>query len=109
MSLYETHTMKNPQLPFILHETHFTSAHLDYQGNWHENIEVLCFTGGGGPLAAIFLGRKMDKELYVLRPRFAPAPGIFGCCFLVNGDCGGEAVNGVHVGLIHLTDKHSCV
>lgn len=48
MSLYETHTMKNPQLPFILHETHFTSAHLDYQGNWHENIEVLCFTGGEG-------------------------------------------------------------
>ena len=48
MSLYEIHTMKAPQLPFILHDTHFTAAHVDYQGNWHENIEILCFTGGEG-------------------------------------------------------------
>ena len=48
MSRYETHTMKEPGLPFILHDTHHSRAHTDAPGNWHENVEILCFTGGSG-------------------------------------------------------------
>ena len=32
--------------------------------------------------------------------------GVFGCGFLVDGNGGGQTLNGVHVGLIHLTDEH---
>lgn len=48
MSRYETHSMKDPRLPFILHNTHYHHFHVEKIGNWHENVEILCFTGGGG-------------------------------------------------------------
>ena len=50
MSLHETHTMKTPGLPFIFHDTHHyrPRLHSDLIGNWHENVEILCFTGGEG-------------------------------------------------------------
>ena len=48
MSRYETHSMKDPRLPFILHDTHFSRARVEKIGNWHENVEILCFTGGSG-------------------------------------------------------------
>lgn len=48
MSKYETHTMKDSGLPFILHITKYHHGRIDEIGNWHENVEILCFTGGKG-------------------------------------------------------------
>ena len=48
MSKYETHTMKESGLPFILHDTIYHEPRIDEIGNWHENVEILCFTGGCG-------------------------------------------------------------
>lgn len=43
---HETHRMKNPLLPFILHDNHL-KARID-QTNWHENPEfLLCLEGEG--------------------------------------------------------------
>ena len=36
-------------------------------------------------------------------------PGVFGGGFLVDGDGGGQSLNVVHVGLLHLAQKHSGV
>lgn len=52
MSIYETHTMKNPSLPFILHETHRPHVYTDAIGNWHENVEILCFSEGGATVSS---------------------------------------------------------
>ena len=49
MKIYETHMMNDPRLPFIFHETRFSgSRHSSTEGNWHENVEILCFTDGTG-------------------------------------------------------------
>ena len=48
MSKYETHTVKDSGLPFILHAINYHRARIDEIGNWHENVEILCFTGGCG-------------------------------------------------------------
>jgi len=48
MSRYETHSMKDPRLPFILHDTHVSHGRVEQIGNWHENVEILYFTGGNG-------------------------------------------------------------
>lgn len=50
MSVYETHIMKNPQLPFIFHKkTRLRSANRNrIQSNWHENIEILYIIYGSG-------------------------------------------------------------
>lgn len=52
MSVYETHIMTNPSLPFILHFTHHRQAHTDSIGNWHENIELLFFLDGFGTVTS---------------------------------------------------------
>lgn len=53
MSIYETHIMKNPQLPFIFHKkTRLRSANRSHiQPNWHENIEIIYVTHGSGTVA----------------------------------------------------------
>ena len=52
MSIYETHIMKDPQLPFIFHEA--TCLRSDSrrvtQTNWHENPEILFVVSGEGTL-----------------------------------------------------------
>lgn len=49
MSIYETHEMLlDPKIPFLFHHTHYTSGRTDFSGNWHENVEILCFIGGEG-------------------------------------------------------------
>lgn len=49
MKIYETHAMNDIRLPFIFHTTHFSgSHHSSTEGNWHENIEILCFREGSG-------------------------------------------------------------
>lgn len=48
-TVYETHIMKDPLLPFIFHLD--SIRHGPYQpliSNWHENIEILCCTYGRG-------------------------------------------------------------
>lgn len=50
--IYEIHTMKHPQLPFIYYPTR-TIGHRHGLLNWHENIEILrCTAGRGGILYA---------------------------------------------------------
>lgn len=44
--VYETHTMKNPLLPFIFKSFTVTQRHS--MPNWHENIELLRCTAGKG-------------------------------------------------------------
>ncbi len=50
MSTYETHIMKDPQLPFILHKhTRLRAANRSHiHANWHENVEILYVTHGEG-------------------------------------------------------------
>ena len=53
MSVYETHIMQNPQLPFIFHKkTRLRSANRNYiPTNWHENIEIIYVTYGSGTVS----------------------------------------------------------
>ena len=50
MSTYETHIMKDPQLPFILHKnTRLRAANRSHiHANWHENVEILYVSHGSG-------------------------------------------------------------
>ncbi len=50
MDVYETHLMKNPQLPFIFHPNVRRAPEDTYceSSNWHENIEVLYGVSGHG-------------------------------------------------------------
>ena len=48
MSVYEIHTMKDPRIPFIVLPFRYPANHVQSPGNWHENVEVLCFTKGSG-------------------------------------------------------------
>ena len=45
--VYETHSMRNPLLPFIYHHK-FVMTQRGGLPNWHENIELLYCTGGKG-------------------------------------------------------------
>lgn len=45
--IYETHTMRDPLLPFIYHHS-FKVSQRNGLPNWHENIELLYCTGGKG-------------------------------------------------------------
>ena len=50
MREYETHIMKDPQLPFIFHREICLGTTDSFSGasNWHENIELLYCVGGQG-------------------------------------------------------------
>lgn len=49
MSIYETHIIKNPELPFIFHPRLGSARkHGLGQANWHENVEILFVTEGNG-------------------------------------------------------------
>ena len=48
MNKYEKHIYPNPALPFIFHIDHLRHKRTTPQGNWHENIEILCFIEGSG-------------------------------------------------------------
>lgn len=44
--IYETHKMDNFSFPFIYHNTRVVKR--ENCANWHDNIELLCFTKGSG-------------------------------------------------------------
>ena len=48
MNIYEKHILANPALPFLFHIDHIRSISSLQKGNWHENIEILCFIEGEG-------------------------------------------------------------
>ena len=48
MSIYETHLMKDPRLPFIFHRNIGVTEHALCQVNWHENVEIIFFLSGEG-------------------------------------------------------------
>ena len=48
MHIYETHKMKDPRLPFIFHVTHRQKRAQETICNWHENVEIISVTAGGG-------------------------------------------------------------
>ena len=48
MNIYEKHILTNPALPFLFHIDHIRSQSSLQKGNWHENVEVLCFIEGEG-------------------------------------------------------------
>ena len=48
MSIYEKHILSNPALPFIFHIDNLRHQNTSQRGNWHENIEILCFIEGSG-------------------------------------------------------------
>ncbi len=45
---YETHTMKDPRIPFIFNYMHNRKNYLSCGCNWHENIEIWLITEGRG-------------------------------------------------------------
>ena len=51
MSVYETHRMNDPRLPFIFHsKTTLRPNHRSMQPNWHENVEILQILSGSAIL-----------------------------------------------------------
>ena len=44
---YENHIMYNNLIPFIFHYNVRTNRTAMY-GNWHDNVEILCFVEGSG-------------------------------------------------------------
>ena len=51
MSVYETHRILDPRLPFIFHaKTHLRPNYRSMQPNWHENVEILQILSGSGTL-----------------------------------------------------------
>ncbi len=48
MSRFEKHNMKDPRIPVIFDEYTFQNRNTIGGGNWHENVELLCFTEGTG-------------------------------------------------------------
>lgn len=67
--VYETHTMRDPLLPFIYHHS-FKVSQRNGLPNWHENIELLYCTGGKGYI-------QCGPERY---------PFVQGDIFVVNAD-----------------------
>lgn len=51
MSVYETHRMNDPRLPFIFHShaVRRTNSY-SFQSNWHENVEILQILTGSGTI-----------------------------------------------------------
>ena len=47
--VYETHVMKNSLLPFIFKRLTVKNSKMGLP-NWHENIEIICFTDGEGQI-----------------------------------------------------------
>ena len=53
MSVYEKHIMSEPRLPFIFHSYNRQKRGVTAGvGNWHENIEILCFTKGSATVTS---------------------------------------------------------
>ena len=53
MSVYEKHIMPDTRLPFIFHSyVHEKRGIRAGVGNWHENIEILCFTRGSATVTS---------------------------------------------------------
>ena len=52
MSQFEKHRMADPRIPVIFKEYTFHNRNTHNGGNWHENIELLCFTEGSGSVLA---------------------------------------------------------
>ena len=53
MSVYEKHIIDDTRLPFIFHS--YVREKRDVRagvGNWHENIEILCFTAGSATVTS---------------------------------------------------------
>lgn len=50
MSIYETHVMKDPRLPFIFHRHFLPPNRPAKYYNWHENVELIYVTRGSGRL-----------------------------------------------------------
>lgn len=48
MSRFEKHKIRDPRIPVIFNEYVFQNRSTLGGGNWHENIEILCFTEGTG-------------------------------------------------------------
>lgn len=49
MNIYEKHVYQTREIPFLFHTDTRSEKDRDYLGNnWHENIELLCFTEGCG-------------------------------------------------------------
>lgn len=48
---YETHTMADPRLPFIFHNTLLPAGRRMSGHNWHENIEIISILSGKGYVA----------------------------------------------------------
>ena len=51
MNVYEKHIMSEPRLPFIFHSYRYTPGWASGR-NWHENLELLCFTEGSGTVTS---------------------------------------------------------
>ncbi len=65
MSKYETHSMRDPRLPLILHRFTYRPHHRLGSENWHENIELFVSIQGsgvvmGGELPTAYRSRSKD-------------------------------------------------
>ena len=92
---------------------HDRSEHLDARalGQFHDRVgDLLHRLGGDLPPALITMGftdsRKEQAQIVVdLRDRADRRAGVFACCLLLYGDGRRKALDGVHVGLVHLLQE----
>lgn len=69
MNIYETHTMEDPRVPFIFHDSTFAENRSSSVYNWHENIEIIYVVSGSG--SVLIDGEKIDVsegDISVINP-----------------------------------------
>lgn len=69
MNIYETHTMADPRVPFIFHDTTLDENKRSSTYNWHENIEIICVAKGDG--SVVIDGERVDLsegDICVINP-----------------------------------------
>lgn len=70
MSVYEKHIMSEPRLPFIFHSYNRQKRGITAGvGNWHENLELLCFTKGSATVTSNELRIEVNAgDIAVINP-----------------------------------------
>ena len=86
-----------------------TCGKLHYPVNYLIYSLLLYFPSAYGTVR--YSDSRVQKTEVIVNFRYRTNCGawIFGCGFLVNGNCGRESLNAVNVGLFHLPEKHSRV
>lgn len=107
-SIYETHIMKDPLLPFIFHLDHIRPGPYSSPiSNWHENIEILYCTHGSGYVQCDGKKYPFQKgDLFIVNPNALHGFGsdtflVYHCLIVAKSFC---VENGIRTSDIHFRE-----